>query len=175
MPYLKHLLAILLLGVLLTGCPESHPPRSGIGMRPIYVDFLELENIENLPPQSIENSGSIFLLDTLFFMLEQGKGIHVYGISDPTNARGITFIKIPAITAFTVSNNRLYADSWRDLVSIDISNLLAVQVLSRQLGVFEPLLYPPLYSGIFECVDENKGAVAGWEESDLEAANCRTL
>lgn len=147
----------------------------GIGMRPIYVDPLELEAIGNLPPQDIENSGSIFLLDTLFFMLEQGKGIHVYGISDPTNAAGITFVKIPAITAFTVSENRIYADSWRDLVTIDISNLLAVEVRSRQLGVFEPLLYPPLYNGIFECVDESLGAVAGWEEADLSTADCVTL
>ncbi len=176
MPYLKHLLAILLLGLLSTGCrPESHSPRAGVGMRPIYVDLLELENIENLPPQSIENSGTIVLLDTLFFMLEQGKGIHVYSINDPANAVGITFIKIPAVTAFTVNNNRLYADSWRDLVTIDLRNLLAIQVLSRQRGVFDPLLYPPLFNGIFECVDESKGAVAGWEESNLAAANCRTL
>ncbi len=175
MSYLKHLLATLLLGLLLTSCPDRHPPRMGVGMRPIYVDLVELENIGNLPPQEIENSGSIFLLDTLFFMLEQGKGIHVYGISDPTNAAGLTFIKMPAITAFTVANNRIYADSWRDLVTIDISNLMAVEVRSRQLGVFEPLLYPPLYNGIFECVDESQGAVAGWEEADLEAADCRTF
>lgn len=148
---------------------------SGLGKRPVYVPVAELANIVNLPPQPILQTGAIFLKDTLFFMLEQKKGIHVFNVKDSSHVSSLTFFKIPAVTDFTIEGNRLYADSWKDLVTINISDLYHIEVLDRQTGVFEPLLYPPLYDGIFECVDQSKGAVVDWEDATLENVHCRTV
>lgn len=148
---------------------------TGVGMKPIYVPFSELNDVRNLPPQPIRQSGSIFLRDTLFFMLEQRRGIHLFSIADTLNPVALTFWKIPAVTGFTISGNRLFADSWRDLVTIDISNIYNIRVVDRQANTFEPLLFPPNYNGPFECVDESKGAVAGWEEAQIFEAKCRTI
>jgi hypothetical protein len=94
-------------------------------------------------------------------------------VKDSSNVVALTFFKIPAVTDFSISGNRLYADSWKDLVTIDISDLYHIGLLNRQKDVFDPLLYPPLY-GVFECVDESKGAVIDWEDAELENADCYT-
>jgi hypothetical protein len=107
-------------------------------------------------------------------MLEQKRGIHVYSFRDSSNTRPLTFWKIPAVSDFSLSGDRLYADSWRDLVVIDISDLYQIREVGRQANVFDPALFPPLYDGYFECVDESKGAVVGWEDAELKAALCRT-
>ncbi len=148
---------------------------TGQGMKPVYVPLSALNDVRNLPPQPIQQTGSIFLRDTLFFMLEQRKGIHLFSIADTLNPRALTFWKIPSVTGFTLSGNRLFADSWRDLVTIDISNIYNIRVVDRQVNAFEPLLFPPNYNGHFECVDETKGAVAGWEEAQIFEAKCRTI
>lgn len=154
---------------------EEAPGFSGLGKKPIYKAISELDDITNLEPQIIQQSGPIFLRDSLFFMTEYKKGIHIYDIGDSIQIRNLTFIKIPAVTDFTVENNYLYADSWKDLVTIDISNIYKIKVLSRQTNVFEPLLYPTLYNGIFECVDESRGAVVGWENEFLQNVKCQTF
>ena len=147
---------------------------SGNGMRPVYVQGDAFYNVKNLPLQSIVQSGSIYLRDTFLFILDLGKGIHVFDVADPAAPVSLTFFNIPSISGFTLTGNLLYADSWMDLVTIDISDLYTIVVLDRQKNVFEPYLFPPEYSGIFECVNPEQGAVVGWEEVYLENAKCRT-
>lgn len=160
----------------LAACTEKEPLGfSGAGKRPVYLPESQLSDIRNLPPQPVQQSGSIFLLDTLFFMVEFKKGIHVYRIGDSADVRELTFFNIPAVTEFSISGDRLYADSWRDLLTIDISNLYQIRLLNRQVRVIEPLLFPPQYDGFFECVEETKGAVVGWEDAELDNALCRTF
>ncbi|MEZ4985794.1 MAG: hypothetical protein R2795_12300 [Saprospiraceae bacterium] len=172
----KHLLYFFLLALVLVACVKQPAPLlSGMGKKPIYLSLDALDNIANLPPRDVESSGSIFLLDTLFFLMEQGQGIHVFSVSDPENPTALTFLQIPAISAYTINGNRLFANCWRDLVTIDISNLYAIQSIDRQEGVFDPLLFPPLFNGIFECVDETKGAVVKWEDAALENVACSTI
>jgi hypothetical protein len=167
--------ANILLVLLLGSCTKEEAPTfSGFGKKPVYVPISELDNIANLPPQNVQQSGTIFLKDTLFLMLEQRKGIHVYSVNNPAEPIALTFLKIPAISDFTVSGNRLYADSWRDLVTIDITNIMAVRSIDRQTNVFSPLLYPLFFNGIFECVDESKGAVVDWVNAELPNARCIT-
>jgi len=167
---------LLVFTILLSSCFKQEAPRFNVmGTKPMYKAIKDLEEITNLDPKITIQSGPIFLLDSLFFMTENKKGIHVYNIADSTQIRNLTFIQIPAITDFTIEDNYLYADSWRDLVTIDITDIYNVKLLSRQTDVFEPLLYPILYRGFFECVDESQGAVVGWENELLENALCQTF
>jgi len=167
---------LLLCGCLFGSCvKEEIETFDGMGKRPIYVPASSLGDIKNLPPQPIAQTGTIFLLDTLFFLMEQKKGIHVYSLQDSLNPVYLTFFNIPVVSDFTIANNRLYADSWKDLVTIDISDLYNIRVVDRKTDVFAPILYPPLYNGYFECVDESRGAVVGWEDVYLEKARCHTV
>jgi len=169
-------LTIVFVLVIFSGCfKQDATGFDGFGKMPIYKAIEELDDITNLEPQINQQSGPIFLLDSLFFMTEFKKGIHVYDIGDSTQIRNLTFIQIPAVTDFTIEGHYLYADSWRDLVTINIADLYNIKLLSRQTDVFEPLLYPALYNGFFECVDLNRGAVVGWEDVLLENVKCQSI
>lgn len=148
---------------------------NGFGKRPIYVQEDELNDIKNEASHPRLTSGPIFSKDSLLFITEVYRGIHVYNVKDSLNIRYLTFFKIPAITDFTISGDRLYADSWTDLVTIDISDIYSISTVNRENDAFEPILAPPLYNGWFECVDLDKGAVVEWEEAQLTDAKCRTL
>jgi len=137
--------------------------------------LVELDDVKSLSAQIIENTGPIFLLDTLFFMTEVKKGIHVFNVKDSASIKNVAFLKIPAVTDFTISNGFLYADNWTDLLTIDIQDLQNIQLINREKAVFEPLLFPPLYQGIFECVDLSLGAVIEWRNVTLDNAKCQTF
>ncbi|MBX2930039.1 MAG: hypothetical protein KF852_19555 [Saprospiraceae bacterium] len=167
---------VLCLAALLWSCEKQEFSFfSGPGKKPVYVPLAELQDIKSEPPRPITLSGTIFLRDTLLFILEQKKGIHVFSVADPGNTAALRFLNIPAITDFTLLGNRIFADSWRDLVTIDISDLFQIREIDRQTGVFSPLLSPPLFAGIFECVDESKGAVVDWVDAELDNVRCRTF
>lgn len=134
----------------------------------MYLSKDSLSVIGNLPPQPIKNTGPVFLMDTLFFMVEMRKGIHVFNVSDSTNPVALTFIKIPAVTDFTLSGNTVYADNGTNLVTINISNIYSIQVMHTQADVFMPILFPNNYSGRFECVDPLKGIVIDWDTVTLK-------
>jgi hypothetical protein len=148
---------------------------SGMGKKPVYIPKSELGQITNLAPQPIAQTGTIYLIDTLFLLLEYKRGIHVFSIRDTAMTQSLTFWQVPAITDFSISGSRLYADSWKDLVTIDISNVLTIKEIARAKDSFTPIMYPVLYQGIFECVDESRGVLIGWEDIALEDVDCRTF
>lgn len=154
------------------GCKKEYPFYNGMGKKPIYMPKELLNDIKNLPPQAVQNTGTIFLLDTLFFMLEQKKGIHVFSLSNNANPLNLTFFNIPAINDFTINGNIIYADSWTDLLTIDIANLYAIKLLKREQNVFTPILSPPLYTGAFECANVSKGAIVEWVDAEIINARC---
>jgi hypothetical protein len=160
----------------LMGCNQIEKDfYEGMGKRPVYTPVSELGDIRSEAPQPIVESGTIFLRDTLLFVLEQHKGIHVFNLKDTLNTVNLAFLKVPAITDFTLADQYIYADSWRDLVVIDIRNLYQIRESGRIANVISPTLFPPLYNGYFECVDESKGAIIGWEDAVLDQAKCVTL
>ena len=174
--HFSHIPALVLLLFLWSSCgKEEHYFYHGLGKKPVYLPQSELRDIRNEPSRPIQLSGTIFLKDTLFFVLEQRKGIHVFSIKDSLNTINLGFLKIPAITDFVIVGHLLYADSWKDLVVIDISNLQQIRETSRITNVINPTLYPLLYDGYFECVDESKGAVTDWIDAPLENAKCTTV
>lgn len=173
---LKPFIFLGLMAISLYACDKQELDLyDGPGKKPVYLPADQLADIGSEAPQTIVESGTIFLRDTLLFMLEQYKGIHVFSLKDSTQTLNLTFIKIPAITDFTLSDHYIYADSWKDIVVVDISNLYQAHESSRVRNVLSPSLFPPLYDGYFECVDESRGAVIGWEDAELTNAKCVTL
>jgi hypothetical protein len=130
-----------------TGCEK--PERnffSGEGKRPVYVAEAELKDIRNELPGAVQQSGTIFLRDTLLFLLDEQRGVFVYSLADTLNSRVLTFFKIPAVTDFIISGNIMYADSWRDLVVIDISDLYQIRETNRVRDVVTPRFIRPTTS-----------------------------
>jgi len=144
------------------------------GVRPIYADFDGWDEIVSLPAQPIENLGKIYYKDPYIFVNERFKGIHVFDNSDPSQPMPLVFIQIYGSEDIAISGNILYADNYTDLVAIDISDLNNVQVVSRVEDLYtrSSKAFPEGYSGYFECVEEGRGFVVGWEEAELLNPKC---
>lgn len=78
----------------LSNCNKQDAPGfNGLGKQPIYMALTELDDVKSLSAQTIENTGPIFLLDTLFFMTEVKKGIHVFNVKDSASIKNVAFLR----------------------------------------------------------------------------------
>ncbi|MCU0341471.1 MAG: hypothetical protein MUE30_16455 [Spirosomaceae bacterium] len=147
------------------------PPFSGEGYRPIYMGKTEIQKISTTAPQPLRKPGKIYVRGSYLFINEQGKGIHLLNNADPRNPQKISFINIPGNVDIAVKGNLLYADNGRDFVVLDIGNPADIQVVKRIENAF-PIQQNPPYIGYFECVDEAKGVVVGWEKVKMSRPRC---
>ncbi len=101
----------------------------------LRIDSLR-SNVEVLPAQSLQQPGKIYFKDNFIFINEYKEGIHIINNADPSNPQKVGFIKIPGNVDIAAFGNVLYADSYMDLLSIDISNPAQPQILNRVEDVF---------------------------------------
>ncbi len=114
--------------------------------KPIYVQMDDVRNdLKTEAPRELKKPGNIYVYQNYLFIAEYREGIHVMDNSNPANPVAISFIKIPGCEHMAVRGNILYANSYVDLVSLDISNPQSVQLVCRTPDMFEPLaLYEDL-------------------------------
>ncbi len=148
------------------------------GMAPIYGDPDDFSKISFKPAQTSVNRGNILIYKNYILINERLKGIHVYDNADPTNPINIGFINIPGNSILTIDKDILYADNTIHLIVIDISDIQNPKYLTHISNHFKNSLieelFPPNYSGDFECAKGGKGIVLGWEEKSLENPKCFT-
>ncbi len=130
--------ALLLVTVsLLQSCLKDKCTQTYTLLRPVYKTKQEVwSEIKSKPAKAIVNPGKISLFGSTIFLNEIDKGIHVIDNSNPSQPRNIGFIDVPGNIDLTINGNRLYADLFNDLITIDISNPQQVKVLSIKEKVF---------------------------------------
>ena len=85
-------------------------------------------NIRSNAPREITKPWKIYIKGSYIFLNEIDKGIHVIDNSYPTSPRNIAFIDIPGNIDIAAKGNTLYADLYNDMVTLDISDPMNVQV-----------------------------------------------
>jgi hypothetical protein len=85
---------------------------------------------------SLVHPGKMYIKGKYLFINEIKEGIHVIDNGDPSNPRLVSFIKIPGNGDLAVRDNILYADSYSDLVALDIQDPLSVKEVGRVENVF---------------------------------------
>ena len=158
--------------ICLTGClSKNSEPYNPQGYRPIYLSRAEIEKVVFTTPQPLKSPGKIYIKDGFLFVNESGKGVHVFDNKDPVNPTKIAFYEIPGNVDIAIKGAILYADNGRDLLSIDVTNPKEAKILNRVKDIF-PNQEFPLNTGVsFECVDNSKGIVIGWEKVDYTSKN----
>ena len=136
---MKNFVLFALLFVLVAGA--SIPPDETYTPVLMLRENLE-KSVKSIAAQNLENPGKIYLKDSLIFIVERFKGVHVIDDSDPANPQNIQFITVPGIADVSVKNQLLFADNAVDLVSINISDLYNVKVVSRIRNIFPELPHP---------------------------------
>lgn len=131
---------------------------------PVYLSYTDLRSaVKMTATRELNNPGKIYFKDQYLFINEKMKGVHVYDVSDPSNPQNKGFIEIPGNIDIAIKDNVLYADSYTDLVSIDVSSFSAIKEVGRVEKVFPYTL--PVYDTKYPLakIDQEKGVVTGWE------------
>ena len=136
---------------------------------PVYMSYEDLRSaVKMTEAREMNNPGKIYFKDQYIFINEKMIGVHVYDVSDPTNPQNKGFIEIPGNIDIAIKENILYADSYIDLVSIDVSSFSAIAEVGRVQKIFPYTL--PKYNEKLPLakLDETKGVVVGWEEKNVK-------
>jgi hypothetical protein len=161
---------------MIASCEPDRPypiPDVTDGWAPIYASEKDAYTVSAINPQPPVHAGKIYIKGNLLFQLEDGKGIHVYGIANPAAPTKMSFIAVAGAHEMSINDNFLYTNNLNDLVSIDIQNVADPKLVSRVQGAFHILEQNvPPEPGYFECVDASKGVVVGWERKVLKRPEC---
>jgi hypothetical protein len=107
---------------------------------PVYKNLDIIRNgIKSTVGRELKNTGKIYIYGQYIFINEIKEGIHIIDNSNPKAPNNIAFIEIPGNGDMAVKDNILYADSYIDLVALDISNPLSPQIVKRIEGIFPQL------------------------------------
>lgn len=173
---IRQLLVMLGLALLNFGCTsETEPTDRGTveGYRPIYMSYEAVRQVTPQGPRSLKHPGKIYVRGNYLFINEPGEGIHIINNMNPANPQPLAFVAIPGNGDMAVKGNVLYADNATDLITLDISNPQQVLVLNRVENAFPANAYPTQTGVRFQCVDQSKGVVVGWEKAMLDNPRCR--
>jgi hypothetical protein len=131
---------------------------------PVYMDFDEFRgSVKKTAPQQLISPGKIYFKDHLLYINEVGEGIHVIDNSDPSSPDIMAFIEIPGNYDLAIRGSILFADSYIDLVALDISDPDNPVEIDRLENAF-PNVLPPMDEVLpIVDLDFTKGVVAGWE------------
>lgn len=129
---------------------------------PVYMSYDELRSsVNTLPAQPLKKPGKIYLKGNYIFVSEVNKGIHVIDNTNPSSPVQVSFINIPGNVDIAAKGNVLYADSYIDLLAIDITNPAQPHLLNR----IENALPQRHFMGHY--ADPQKGVVTDWAEKEV--------
>ena len=152
--------SLLGLSLLLEGCSDKcESTTEYIYYEPIYTSLEELRaSVAVTDPQPITGPGKIYIRGTWLFVNEPGKGVHVIDNADPSAPKVKKFITIPGNFEIAVKENILYADSYIDLVAIDIADMNNITEKERIENFFST------YNTLGIYLDVSKGLITDWVE-----------
>lgn len=156
------LLAALLAIIAIWGCNRTEEYTFEVYM-PVYKSFEEFRSsFKTSPAREIEQPGKIYFKDDYIFVNEVNKGIHVINNRNPRNPVKIAFYEIEGNVDMAIRGDILFADSYIDLVSIDISDIQKPELVGRLKNAFPDVL--PLFDNNIPIYgfDKSKGVVVGW-------------
>jgi len=104
---------------------------------PIYKTVDEIRQpIAIEAVRDLKKPGKIYMYHNYLLINEQFEGIHVIDNSNPASPNKVAFIKIEGNIDMAMKGNILYADSYIDLVTIDMTNVLSPVLVDRDEAVF---------------------------------------
>ena len=108
---------------------------------PVYLEMATVRQTEIIiePGKELDNPGKIYIYEDYLFINEPQKGIHILDNSNPASPVNLNFINIPGNVDLAINSGILYADSYVDLLSFDISNVRSIKMVDREEDVFKSM------------------------------------
>jgi hypothetical protein len=155
---------ILLSGIIFSGCKDKYTEQY-LSLEPVYLTYQEFRaSVKVVNQQDLVKPGKIYTIGNYIFINEIMKGVHVYNNTNPASPQYVGFINIPGNVDLVVKNNIMYADSYIDLVAIDITDPAKAKEVGRIQSVF-PYSVPAYTEKGYRIgqVDNTNGVVVSWE------------
>lgn len=132
---------------------------------PVYMSYADFrssfEYIDGIKPMAAP--GNIFIHNDFIFVSDEDRGIHIVNNSNKSAPYFVGFMNIPGNTQLAVKDDILYANSFVDLLTIDISTISNPQLVNRMYDVFSYSL--PAVDDEYPTADisKDKGVVIDWK------------
>jgi hypothetical protein len=155
---MKRLVLLLSLAVLATtfnSC-KKYKNKEVYANVPVYMDYTSFRNSFEYIPGGVplEMAGNLFIHNNYILVNDMDKGIHIVDNSDPVNPWVTGFIKIIGNTQMAMQGHYLYANSFMDLLVIDMSNIYEPKLVSRSYDMFNYSL--PMINDNYPVADIDK-------------------
>ena len=130
------------------------------------------EAVSVTEPVAIQESGKIYAYKNYVFVNDVNRGFHILENSDPSAPENIGFIKLEGNYDISIKDDRLYADSYGDLVVLDISDIENIPPAKRiENAIYHnytctvgfDVEWPQADYFDYGDMDFTKEAVIGWE------------
>ena len=143
---------------------------------PLTMDLTAFKEnaIDVTDPVPIAVSGKIYTYGNYIFVNDVNRGFHVIDNTEATAPKNIAFIKLEGNYDISIKNNRLYADSYGDLVVMNIADIHNIELITRiENAIYDDYGYAfPIYvewpqADFYEygAFDSTTDAIIGWEVS----------
>ncbi|RIW17280.1 hypothetical protein D0X99_05920 [Algoriphagus lacus] len=134
-------LVLVISGIFLSCQDEISTTYTYRTMMPIYLEMSDVRArmISVSPPQPLDNPGKIYIYGDYLLINEPQEGIHILDNSNPANPINKSFIPIQGNVDMAINDNKLYADSYVDLLVFDISAINNIKLINRVKDVFTHL------------------------------------
>jgi hypothetical protein len=157
----------LLIALAITSCTDKRL-QTFVANVPIYMSYDDLRaSFEVTAEKELARPGKIYFKDQFMYINEYQQGIHVVNISDPSTPHKVAFISIPGNVDMAIRNEVLYADSYLDLVLIDISDPANPEEIKRIEEIFEYVIPPYDNDFPLDEIDQEKGVITGYEVREI--------
>lgn len=166
---LSYSLAIISI-FLLSSCEQDDCNYSYISYEPIFMSYDEFRSVpvELENPRPLEKVGKIYFYNRYLFINELNKGIHIINNSNPAAPVQVGFLNIVGNVDMAISGNILYADSYTDLLVIDLTVVTNPQLIQRIDNTFNKQIF-----GNNGYADPNYGIVVDWKQTEIVVTgNC---
>lgn len=166
---IKGFFTIALLAASLSACNEKTVEKITYTANvPVYMSFNEFRSsFSKSDPVEISTPGKIYFKDNYLFVNETGKGIHVIDNANPANPKKVAFYEIVGNVDMAIRGNILFADSFIDLVAIDITDIENPVETGRLENVFPEVVPEGDLWFPYAMVDKSQGVIVGWEKKEI--------
>jgi hypothetical protein len=135
---------------------------------PVYLTRDEfVKQVKTGTKSILVQPGKIFLRGNYIFINELYRGIHVIDNTNPASPQNVAFITIPGNVDIAVKGNTLYADSFTDLVALDITDPTKAAEVSRVANAFPNVMPPTNNNYPVTKLDATKGIVVSWTQEKV--------